>query len=135
MASSEIVGFIKDEHLWKKVSKKYKPPKDSEYDSLEEWWKSGEHGSNISYELGITQRIVLLFAGVVSIKMFFAAAVAWPTFLVVVDWKSTRDQYRSIGHIYAISVTLSMLLSAIDVFAVRLLLELPLIVNETFYVN
>jgi len=127
LASAEIVGFIKDEYLWKKVRKKYKPPKNSGYDSLEEWWKSGEHGSNISYELGIIQRVVLLFAGVISIRMFFAAAAAWSTFLLAVDWKSTRDQYRSIGHIYAISVALSMLLSAIDVFAIRVLLELPLI--------
>jgi len=124
LASAEIVGFIKDKYLWKKVCMKYGPPRWTNYKTLEEWWKSGRRGTNISYELGITQRIVLLLAGIVSIKMFAATAAGWTTFLVAVDWRSNSYKPRVIGHIYAISIALSTLLALVDVLAIRMLLEI-----------
>ena len=116
-ASAEIVGFVKDRYLWGKVPK-----------AVRVGWKSNSaHYSNISYELGIVQRIVLVLAGASSIQLFWAAVAGWTTFLVAVDWRPGDNKHRVIGHIYAISVTLSSLLAFVDVLAVRALLGLPLL--------
>ncbi len=128
LASAWVIEYVKDDYLWKKVGAIYKHPVDPNR-SIHDWWfeKEQGHGSNLSLELGFMERIILIFSGVISLKFFFAAAAAWTTYKVAVDWQNHKEmKYRAIGHIYIISSILSILCAGIDTLAVRAIFGLSI---------
>lgn len=127
IASCWIIGFVKDEFLWKKVCEKYTYPNDKSR-SLKDWWSDTNHYSPISYILGIIERIIVVLAGIMGFKAFFAASGAWLTLKIAADWTMFQKiEYRAISHIYLITSASSLLLAAIDVAAVRMVLNLKLL--------
>ena len=117
IASSVIVGFVKDEVLWKRVNEAGGKDKGL---TVQERWKAEHLGSPISNFVGITERVLLVAAGMISWTVFGATAGAWLTLKVTCNWRAfSKIEHRAVSDIYLISNVLSFLLAAIDVLAIR----------------
>lgn len=121
IASSWIVGYIKDEYLWVKVNDAFKNSSKS-MTVKEEWYKDKLY-SPISHLLGITERIVIVVSGLIAFQFLLLTLGGWISIKIATDWSMfARIKYRAISQIYLISCVLSLAMGVIDVLWIKALL-------------